>query len=128
MPAPFAVPGDVAAIWRPLTVAEEAVVDARIAQASRLVRLEIPTIDTRIAEGSITRADVTDVVAEMVWRRMVLPAYARQHSVAVDDASESSTIDGEAAREGLYLTENEKARLTGGGSSDPVSFDIAPAD
>lgn len=116
---PFATPGDVEAIWRPLTDAEQTIADARIESASRLVRRKVreatgTALDDMITAGSLTADDVKDVVVEMVLRTFQLSGYVRQGSVAVDDASKSNTIDSSVSgKGGIYLLDYELESLIG---------------
>lgn len=129
---PFATPGDIEAIWRPLTDAETGKAVARIEQASRLVRREVPlvkglTVDQRITAGTLTVDDVRDVVSEMVLRTFTLTPYVRQQSVAVDDGSKSNTFDSSVSdKGGVYLTEAELRTLSGRRSSGGRAFTIIP--
>jgi hypothetical protein len=57
---------------------------------------------------------VKDVVAEMVLRTFTLAPYVRQQSVAVDDGSQSNTIDSSVSdKGGVFLTEAELQTLSG---------------
>lgn len=71
MADPYAISDDVAALWRPLTPAEQDQADALAAGASAVLRARYRDIDTRIAVGSLDAATVTFVVAGMVRRAMI---------------------------------------------------------
>lgn len=115
---PFAEPSDLAAIWRPLSAEEIPVAIARLDQASRKIRREIPpidgkTLDERIAAGLLTPDDVKDVAVEMVKRVMALPSYIRQQSVTVDDATKSQTVDSSVSSGVMFIAPEERASLMG---------------
>lgn len=112
----YAVPADVAAIWRPLTPAEVIAVNARIDQASAIVRSEVPTVDDRIDAGTLDRAVVSGVVADMVRRVMLNPDGVRQRSRSIDDYQESVTVDSSVSESALYLTAREYRLLANSGS------------
>lgn len=73
MAEPFATSADVAARWRALTPEETAVADQLAIDASDIIRTRWPNVDARIADGSLTAASVTRVVAAMVKRAMNQP-------------------------------------------------------
>lgn len=129
---PFADPGDVQAIWRPLTDAEWQIVYTRIESASRLVRRKVlratrVSLDTLIANGTVDAGSVKDLVVEMVLRVMTIPALVRQESVAVDDGSRSRTYAASVSeRSGLYVTDVELTDLVGGAGARQRAFTIYP--
>jgi hypothetical protein len=84
---PLATPEDVAARWRPLTAAEEDVAAAFIEDASAIVRARVPTVDARLADGSLSGDLVAMVVAGMVRRLMQSPPPGMS-SWTVDDYTE----------------------------------------
>lgn len=84
---PLAVPEDVAAGWRPLTAAEEDVASGMIDHASLIVRAKVPTVDARLADGSLSGDLVAAVVAGMVRAVMQAPPAGMQ-SWTVDDYTE----------------------------------------
>lgn len=73
MAAPFAVPGDVADRWRPLTDQEQSTASALIDDASALIRARFPGIDAQVDSGAIDIAIVRMVVANMVKRALIAP-------------------------------------------------------
>lgn len=75
--AALADPNDVAAGWRPLTSDELTRVGALLDRASRMVRALVPTVDARIASGTLDPELVADVVCNMV--RRVLGRVRRLH-------------------------------------------------
>ena len=114
----YAIFEDLEAIWRPLSDAERIVATARIAQASRKVRGDVPlvdgyTIDQRIELGFLDPVMVADVVVEMVKRVMVLPDYIRQRSITVDDATKSETYDATTSSGVMFIAPTEMGMLTG---------------
>lgn len=132
---PFADPSDIAPVWRPLTDAEMVNAYARIDQASRLVRRKVRevtgnSLDDLITAELLTADDVRDVVTEMVLRTFTLDAYVKQQSVAVDDASRSSTVDSSVSgKGGIYLLDHELDSLIGiVGRLDSGAFSITPGD
>ena len=131
MLTPYAIPEDLEVIWRPLTAAEKVVATARIAQASRKVRGDVPlvdgyTIDQRIGLGFLDPAMVTDVVVEMVKRVMVAGDYIRQRSITVDDATKSETFDVATSAGVMFIAPTEMGTLTGRIVLS-LAFEIAPA-
>lgn len=69
----FADAGDVAAMWRPLTVPEQAVANARAALVSNRLRVFRPTVDAAVAASPLVAAVVRDMVASIVRRSMLAP-------------------------------------------------------
>lgn len=124
--AVFADFTDVAAIWRPLTDTEISVVIARIEQASQQVRDIVPTVDARIAAGSLSADTVRFVVRDMVFRLVSHDMFVRQQSVTVDDGSKSVTFDAAVSKGEMFITESELAALLGASSAVYGSaFEIA---
>jgi hypothetical protein len=68
MAAPFATTDDVAAIWRPLSDAEETTATVLVEVASTIVRERFPNIDARLAAGTLSPTLARQVVAGMVRR------------------------------------------------------------
>lgn len=124
---PFAYPPDVAAIWRPLGEDEIGQVTARIAQASRLLRDEVPdvggfSLDERIDNGSLERATVRDVVVGMVHRVMLNPEGLRQESTGPF----GRTFDTAISSGEMTITKREMDRLTGRKSTGSKAGTIKP--
>lgn len=67
----FATVLDVAARWRPLSSAEEAIVLTLLDDASDIVRVRYPSIDADLASGVVSSATTTRIVAGMVRRAMI---------------------------------------------------------
>jgi hypothetical protein len=110
---PFATPGDVEAIWRPLTDAETSIVLARIELASDIVRAEVPDVDDRITAGSLLASTVRAVVVEMVRRVMVNPDGDSSVTEQTGPFSTTRTRSRAVAAGEMYLTARELARLAG---------------
>lgn len=72
-PLPLATAAQVAALFRPLTDAEEPVVTAWLAKASRLLRGRFPDLDTRIASGDLDAGLAADAAVNMVLRVVRIP-------------------------------------------------------
>lgn len=84
---PLAAVEDIARGWRGLTSDEETVVAALIDHASLIVRAKIPTVDSRLADGSLSADLVAAVVAGMVRDVLDSPPVGMQ-SWTVDDYTE----------------------------------------
>lgn len=84
---PLATPDDVARGWRVLTSTEEDAAAAMIDHASLIVRAKISTVDSRLADGSLSSDLVAAVVASMVRNVMDSPPAGMQ-SWTVDDYTE----------------------------------------
>lgn len=115
---PFATPSDVEAIWRPLTGAELNVVATRLVDASQMVRDEVPLVggldvDERIEAGTLKVETVRQVVVAMVERLSVVQRFVRQQSTAVDDGSQSVTIDSSVSAGEMFISAREMRRLSG---------------
>jgi hypothetical protein len=114
----FADYTDVQGIWRTLTDDEIIRVTARIAEASQMVRDEVPLVngldvDERILAGTLSAATVRNVVVSMVERVVVPARFVRQESSTVDDGSESRTIDASVSSGEMFISSNELRRLMG---------------
>lgn len=114
----FAEYSDVQSIWRALTDDEIVMVSARIAEASQMIRDEVPLVDgldvdERILSGALKAVTVRNVVVSMVERVVVPARFVRQASVAVDDGSRSETIDSSVSSGEMFITANEMRRLMG---------------
>lgn len=124
--APFAEVVDVSAIWPAYTDAYEMLVEARIEKASRIVREQVPDVDTRITNGTLDPMTVTDVVVDMVERVVSVARYVRQESTTVDDGSESRTYVAAVAEGGMFISPDELRRLQGRSMARPRAFTIYP--
>lgn len=92
----LAQPEAVVAAWRPLTSVELARVEYYLGAASRKIRRRWPDVDSRIAAGTLTADDVSDVVVQMVLGAVdVGPVRgAKSFSEGVGPMSRSATLAG----------------------------------
>ncbi len=88
---------DVAAVFRPLSAAEETITPGLIAQALTKLRIRAPGVDD-LAEGDELRAELARIaVVNAVKRVLNNPAMMRQVSQTAGTFSQSGTYDGSAA-------------------------------
>ena len=121
--AAFATAADLEVRWRPLVSDEQAVADARLGDASAIVRSEIPGIDAAITAGSVDAEVARFVVCEMVKRTMLPGPEATGISGQMLVAGPFTRQTTYANPTGnLYLTKQEK-RLLG---ARPKAFTIDP--
>jgi hypothetical protein len=112
MADPFATPTDVAAVWRPLSDAEEAVAATLLSYASTLVRVNVPGIDDRITAGTLDADLPKMVVVGMVKGAMDRPAGAKSLTETTGPYTRSITY-AEAVTSGLLgLSAADLALLT----------------
>jgi hypothetical protein len=109
---PFATVADVEGRWRPLTDAEAAVAGTWLADASELLRLQVPSIDARVADESVSAAFVAGVVARAVLR--VLRNPDGKVSESIDDYT-YRRADG-VADGSLFIAAEDLALLRPAGS------------
>ena len=121
---PFAEPGDVEAIWHPLSDAERLLVLSRLEEASQLVRDAFPTVDARVLDGSLSAATVKFIVRNMVHRLVSHPAFVRQSSVSLDDAVKSETYDSSVSTGSMFFTDSEMATLLGSSTTGGSAYNI----
>lgn len=112
MVAPFAAPGDLEAIWRPLTDAET-VVAAGLLDAASQVIVEIPAVAVRILAGTVADATLRFVCAQMVQRVMLNPERLKQYTVTSDDSTESGVYADAVLTGELMISASEMDRLLG---------------
>jgi hypothetical protein len=103
---PLAGTADIEGLWRPLNQAERDRSWNLLRLASSIVRSRVPTIDDRIAAGTLDVELVRGVVVQMVVRALQNPGGARSKSVG----AVSVTFDQPTS--GLVLTEDEQAMLS----------------
>lgn len=108
----FATASDVAARWRPLSVEEAALAGVLIDDAEALIRIRVPLVDARLADGTLPVGVVTAVVARMVLRVLQNPEGYRSETEQIDSYSHSYTRDDSLAAGGLYLADDELAALS----------------
>lgn len=82
--------------WRPLTSVERPRATYYLAAASRKIRRRWPDVDTRIAAGTLSAEDVSDVVVQMVLGAVdVAPIRgAKSFSEGIGPMSRSATLTG----------------------------------
>lgn len=119
MSAPLATPAHIAVEWRELTAAEETKAWRLLARASAMVRDRVPTVDARMADGTLDVTLVEGVVVDMVLRAMRNPDGFVQRTVG--EVSVSFGRDVPAGR--LTITAEELA-LLGGASSQFGSISL----
>lgn len=115
----YAELSDIESRWRPLSDAERPRAQALLEQASRLVRLRVPSVDSRLASLTLEAALVADVVVAMVVRVLASglagSAPVTQKSVTVGNITTSQSF-ATASGGGLILGADELALL------QPASF------
>jgi hypothetical protein len=99
--AVYVRPEDIAAGWRPLTDAEVVTAQGLIEEASVLLHIEVPNVD------SLDEAIVRFVAARMVRRVLKNPGGYRIRNESVDDYSDGGTIDSALSTGELYVSEQE---------------------
>ncbi|MCO4256507.1 Gp19/Gp15/Gp42 family protein [Pseudarthrobacter cellobiosi] len=112
----------VAAAWRPLTSVEVPRATYYLAAASRKIRRRWPDVDSRIAAGTLTEEDVSDVVVQMVLGAVdVVPVRgAKSFSEGVGPMSRSATLAG-ASSDPLVLEDWMVAVFEGSSTALPQS-------
>lgn len=124
--ADFATHDDVAARWRPLSLAEQDRASVLIGDASRMIRRRFPKTDARITSGELDAAELIAIVAQMVKR--VLMAGDRE---GVIQASETTGPFAHSERYAnpqgnLYLSKDDIAVLTPAATARAFSIDLTP--
>lgn len=116
MGQPYAIPQDVADLFRPLSDAEGSTVEALLAHASTMLRARFPHLDDRIAAGTLDAGQPMVAVVNMVLRVVRNPAGLRSETVGpmtrVFDSSQAAGL--------LAVTDAETALLSTSSSSSPV--------
>ena len=133
MADPFATAADVATVWRALTPAEEATTEFYLEFASEIIRMHLPSIDARIAAGTLSAVLVKGVVVAMAKRALVNPEGLRSVQRQIEDYSETLTRDASLGSGGVFLSADELAMLStrrGRAFSitphaEPVTYDMA---
>lgn len=121
--APFATSDDVAEAWRALTSDEDGTATFWLRVASSIIRTEVPTVDGRVAAGTLDPDLVMGVTVAMVLRRLQNPDGWRSEQEAIEDYSTSKTRDSALSAGGVYLTDEEKCLLEGRSGA----FSITPS-
>ena len=126
MAAPLAELHDVEAVWRALADDERSTALQLLGFASAVVRHKVPTVDARVAAGTLSDDVVRLVVAGMVARAMRNPDRVRSRQVGA-----VSVTFADPAPLGLDLTGEELALLAArpaagvaGWGTIPVSFGL----
>lgn len=117
MGAVYATVEDLAAFWRPLSVAEETRAATLLRYASQRIRLRVSGIDESITAGTVDPADAELVVLSMVKRAMLSTDYEgiTQESQASGPFSHGATYANPMGN--LYITDDEVRDLGGNPSS-----------
>jgi hypothetical protein len=123
MSTPFAIASDLEEMWRALTPEEAGVATARLAQASRIIRAQFPTIDDRIAAGTLEVELVRDVAVDMVLRYMRNPD-GKSMEMVEDYSYQRTAADTGGS---VYMTPAEIDILTPS-TSRSGAFSITPSD
>jgi len=129
----FALPADVANLWRPLTSEETTRATYLLGVASRKIRRDFPDVDARIEAGTVDLLDVRDIAASLAIQALVpapVPG-ARQWSVTSGSESQQVSLQSGIASDPLSLmefTEWMRAILEGSSApSTPVPVHYMPA-
>lgn len=104
--APYATPDDLAVYWRPLTDAERTTADRLLRVASAVMRGQVPSLDDRIAAGTLDPDLPRYVATAMVRRLLTNPENVRQQS-----AGPLQITYANAAVNGLDMSDDEFAML-----------------
>lgn len=99
--AVYVLPEDVAAGWRPLTAAEEVTAQGLIDEATILLRVLVPAVD------SMDESLVRFVAVRMIRRVMKNPDGYRVRNESIDDYSDGGTIDSSLSTGELYVSDQE---------------------
>lgn len=102
---PFATPSDIEAVWRPLTDAETTAATGLLEQASDLLRIQVPNIDTLISNDTtgLKQARAKAAVVNAVKRVLSNPDGLLQEQI--DDYSWRR--DSAVSSGSLYLDSND---------------------
>jgi hypothetical protein len=121
----YATAMDVAERWRPLSSQEMDLADTLAMDASFRVRRRFPTLDARIAAGSIDIREVAAVVAGMVKRAMIAGGQdaTTQQAETLGSLSLSRTYANPMGH--LYLTDDDVATLADRRPRRAFSVDLA---
>lgn len=119
----FATVPDLELRWKLLEGEDVGRAAARLAQASRLVRSQVPTVDDRIASGELDPLLVADVVCDMVQRAMSAPIMgAESVSHQIGSVSQQVTYDNPMGN--LFITAIELRQLSPLNSSAGFSINL----
>jgi hypothetical protein len=111
---PFAEPGDIVAVFRPLTPTEETLATGLLAQASLKLRLAARKRGIDMATlmlDELTAEAVKTAVVNAAKRVLMNPEAVRQWSETTGPMSESRTIDAAISSGALYLADGDLADI-----------------
>lgn len=109
----YALPEDVAAVWRPLSIYEEQVAQALIAAAERRILVEYSDVPARIEAGALDAMVVADIEVAMVKRAMLSSASDGIESSTMTSGPFSVSQKASNPDGSLYLTAADRAILSG---------------
>lgn len=111
MPEPYATIGDLVDRWRPLSASEETTAAALLSDASAMMRVEFPTLDARIAAGTMP-VDITRMVAcSMVKRAMSTSGLEGVSSQQESAGTLSRSVTYANPMGNIYLTKQDRRML-----------------
>lgn len=93
----WATPEQIAAPWRPLTVAERGRAQALIDSVQRDIVRRWPSVPDRLERGKLARQDLVDVITYMVLPILGGPPFPGARSWQVTSGSESRSVTLDAA-------------------------------
>lgn len=82
-----------------------------ITRTENQIRSRIPDLDQRIADGTLSKDVIVDIVAAAVARVARNPEGLRSVTKAVDDGSITKTVDSSRSAGDLGLTDDEWAQI-----------------
>jgi hypothetical protein len=128
--ASFATVHDLMARWRTLSPDEVTRAETLLGDASSLIRVEVPDIDTRLAdaENPLDPNLPRQVCCAMVRRSMVSGDMNGVTSQSETVGSFTQQIAWANPTGDLYLTRKERAILGGAASQRAFMVDLIPAD
>lgn len=94
---PWATPDEIAAPWRPLSLAEQARAKALIASVQRDITRRWPAVPARIERGDLAMPDIVDVITYLVLPILGGPPFPGARSWQVTSGSESRSVTLDAA-------------------------------
>lgn len=102
---------DVEARWRSLTTAEAVTAQVLLDYAWAVIVSTVTDVEDRIDDETLDAKIVTFVIVTAVMRVMKNPDGLRQHTVSLDDGSETRTWNNSTVTDALYFTPEELAQL-----------------
>jgi hypothetical protein len=116
----YAEQPDVEAFFRPLTDAEAATIDRKLAYASTLLDQAVPSLAGRLDRAEVSAELVRDVVANIVVRALRNPDGAKQKSQTIGPTSVSVTLDDRSGLGAIVVTDADIAALSPARRHGPV--------